>query len=131
MSPTVGHETVHVPRAPDEVVAFLLDPANLPTWADGLGTVEQVDGTWRVAQPGGNASLRFVTRNDLGVADHWVTLPTGEEVHVPVRVLPHDSGSQVTFTVFRRPGGSDEDLAADRRAVAADLVRLRERLTPG
>ena len=33
--------------------------------------------------------------NDFGVLDHHVTLSTGEEVFVPMRVIPNGSRSEV------------------------------------
>lgn len=127
----VEHVTIAISRPPDVVAAFLRDPANLPAWADGLGSVEQRDGRWVVVGPTGTAGLRFVAANDHGVVDHWVWPDAGDEVHVPVRVLANDDGAQVTFTVFGRPNGSPGDLAQDRDAVAADLERLRRTLERG
>ena len=40
-------------------------------------------------------------------------------------VFPDGDGSEIVFTVRRRPGMSDADFAADAGAVAADLVRLK------
>lgn len=127
----VEHVTIAIARPPDVVAAFLLDAANLPAWADGLGSVEQRDGRWVVVGPSGTAGLRFVAANDHGVVDHWVCPEGGDEVHVPVRVLANDDGAQVTFTVFGRPNAGPGDLAQDRNAVAADLERLQRTLERG
>jgi hypothetical protein len=74
--------------------------------------------------------VRLVARNDLGVLDHDVTLPGGEVVHNPMRVVPNGSGSEVSFTLFRRPGVTDEALAADAATIERDLATLK-RLVEG
>ncbi|RMI42847.1 SRPBCC family protein [Streptomyces triticirhizae] len=122
------HLGVAIDRAPDEVYAYASDPANLPAWAHGLGTsIERIDGRW-VAEdsPLGRIVVTFAPRNELGVLDHDVTLPNGETVHNPFRVIAYGEGSEVVFTLRRREGMSDADFDRDAEAVAADLTRLRE-----
>ena len=74
----------------------------------------------------GRVGFAFVPRNDLGVLDHDVTLPTGEVVHNPMRVIADGSGCEVVFTLRRRPGMSDDEFGEDAAAVAADLARLKQ-----
>ncbi|MFF1692660.1 SRPBCC family protein [Streptomyces sp. NPDC058257] len=96
------HLSVHVDRTADEVYAYASDPVNLPAWAHGLGgSIEKIDGRWVAgSSPMGRVVVTFVPRNDLGVLDHDVTLPSGETV----------------------------DRDAD--TVAGDLNRLRELMEP-
>ncbi|MCQ4197060.1 SRPBCC family protein [Streptomyces parvulus] len=126
------HVSVHIDRTVDEVYAYASDPANLPAWAHGLGeSMEQVDGRWFAASsPMGRVEVAFVPRNELGVLDHHVTLPSGQTVHNPVRVIADGAGSEVVFTVRRQPGTSDADFERDASTVAADLARLKELLDP-
>ena len=42
-----------------------------------------------------------------------------------LRVQDDGDGCRVVFTLNRRPGMTDDDVAADAAAVAADLERLR------
>ncbi len=67
-------------------------------------------------------------RNDLGVLDHDVTLPSGETVTNPMRVIANEDGCDVMFTVRRRPGMDDAELASDVGAVTKDLATLRSLL---
>ena len=116
-------------RPADEVYGYASEPANLPRWAPGLGSsVEKVDGRWFVETSMGRVGFAFVPRNDLGVLDHDVTLPTGEVAHNPMRVIADGSGCEVVFTLRRRPGMSDAEFDADAGAVAADLARLKQNL---
>jgi hypothetical protein len=60
-----------------------------------------------------------------GVLDHDVTLPSGEIIHNPVRVITDGPGCEVVFTLRRLPGMSEEDFERDADAVAADLTKLK------
>ena len=111
-----------------EVYAYAADPAHLVHWASGLATATVTpvgDGSWHASSPFGEVNVRFAGPNDLGVVDHVVAMPDGTEVLNPMRVLPHDDGAEVVFTVRRRPGMSDDDVAADAATVAGDLETLR------
>jgi hypothetical protein len=120
------HISEWIDRRPQEVYDYAADPANLPQWAPGLGSsVEKVDGRWYVETSEGRVGFAFVQRNEYGVLDHYVTMPSGEIVYNPMRVIADGSSCEVVFTLRRRPGLSDEDFRADTDAVAADLTRLK------
>jgi uncharacterized protein YndB with AHSA1/START domain len=127
----VRHVSVSITRDFDTVYDFMVKPENLPRWAAGLGKSfrPQADGSW-IAEGGpvGSAIVRFVERNHLGVLDHDVTVPTGETVHNPIRVLPNGTGSEVVFTLFRRAGVSQAQFAHDARSVEKDLKTLKRLL---
>jgi hypothetical protein len=115
-----------IDRRAADVYEFASDPANLPQWAPGLGTsVENVDGQWFVETGSGRVGLAFAERNTFGVLDHEVTLPSGEVIYNPMRVVPHGHGSEVVFSLRRLPDMSDEDFARDAGLVQADLTRLK------
>jgi hypothetical protein len=121
------HLAVSIDRTAAEVYAYASNPANIPEWAPGLGSaVEQVDGTWFVQTPGGRVRLDYAAPNEHFVLDHDVTLPTGETVHNPFRVLPDGEASEVVFSLRRAPGMTDDDFDADAEAVLADLRRLKQ-----
>ena len=120
-------QTIH--RNWREVYDFAAQPENLPLWAAGLGgSLEPGDGYWYVEGPLGRVQLRFVERNEFGVLDHYVTLPSGLECYNPRRIVANGTGSEVTFTLFRLPGMTDEAFAADAAAVARDLATLKSLL---
>jgi hypothetical protein len=125
------HESVHVATTIDcpagEVYDYVADPLNLSAWAAGLAhqDVQLVDGQWVVDSPMGRVAVAFAPSSDFGVLDHDVTLPAGDIVRNPMRVIPNGDGCDVTFTVRRRPGMSDTEFAADVDAVTADLASLR------
>ena len=115
---------IHRPAA--EVYAYVAEPDHLVAWASGLaqGELERQGDSLLVDSPMGRVTVRFVARNDLGVLDHDVTLPSGTVVTNPVRVLEHPDGAEVLFTV-RQIELDDEELERDVRRVAADLTRLK------
>jgi hypothetical protein len=120
------HISVWIDRPADEVYDYASDPANLPRWAPGLGSsVENVDGRWFVETSMGCVGFAYVPRNDYGVLDHNVTLPSGEVIYNPMRVMPAGAGSEVVFTLRRLPNMTDEEFAGDGSAVASDLARLK------
>ncbi|MFE5602469.1 SRPBCC family protein [Streptomyces coelicoflavus] len=124
------HLGIHIDRTATDVYAYASDPANLPAWAHGLGgTIEKVADEWIAdSSPLGRVTVAFTPRNDLGVLDHHVTLPSGETVYNPVRVIADGTGSEVVFTLRRQPGTTDADFERDTAMVTADLARLRELL---
>jgi hypothetical protein len=120
------HISEWIDRRPQEVYDYAADPANLPQWAPGLGSsVEKVDGRWFVETSEGRVGFAFVQRNEFGVLDHHVTLPSGEVVYNPMRVIADGNRCEVVFTLRQRFGMSDEDFSADTDAVTADLKRLK------
>ncbi|MCW2777856.1 MAG: hypothetical protein JWN17_1581 [Frankiales bacterium] len=127
------HLSVVVARPAGDVYAYAADPAHLPAWAAGLasGVEPRGDGSWVAQSPMGEVVVTFVPPNDLGVLDHVVTLPDGTSVLNPLRVLPHDDGAEVVFTLRPAPGSTPEAFAADAALVRADLRRLKEVLEQG
>ncbi|WP_010534167.1 SRPBCC family protein [Brachybacterium squillarum] len=125
-SPVSRHVSQVIDAPWQEVYAFAVDPRNLPRWAAGLagGEVQREVEQWSMTSPMGKVLVSFVPENPYGVLDHTVTLPSGESVLNPLRVLPLDEGrSEAVFTI-RRGTMSEEEFASDIDAVAADLAEL-------
>jgi hypothetical protein len=118
--------SVSVNRSPAEVYAFASDPMNLPKWAAGLSaSIKNVQGEWIADSPLGKVKVKFADKNTLGVLDHAVTLPSGEVFYNPMRVCPNQAGSEIIFTVYRRPQATDPEFAKDVNAVTRDLETLK------
>ncbi len=110
------HIGVVIERSPADVYAFAADPDNLPRWAAGLAR--------------GEVTVTFTPRNELGVLDHDVTLPSGTVVTNPLRVVAHPQGAEVVFTL-RQLDVSDAGFERDAATVREDLERLRSLLERG
>ncbi len=122
------HISAWINRPAAEVYRYAADPVHLPQWAAGLasGELTRVGDTWVVQSPMGEIAIEFTPANDLGVLDHVVTMPSGEPVFNPLRVVPAGKEwSEVIFTLRRRAGMSEQEYAADAAAVAADLATLK------
>lgn len=127
----MASESLHlselIDRSVDEVYSYAANPANLPTWAPGLGTsVENVDGQWFVDTPAGRVGFAFAGPNEFGILDHDVTLPSGAVIYNPMRVIADGGSCEVVFTLRRQAGMSDEDFGRDAALVSADLRRLKQ-----
>src|SRR5688500_8737365 len=88
--------SVSINRSPDEVYRYLANPANFPKWAPNFcHAIRKVgDGSWIADTTMGALKVRFVPENEFRVADHYVTVSSGEEIQNPIRVLPNGSGSE-------------------------------------
>jgi hypothetical protein len=118
--------SVSIDRDWREVYSLASVPQNFARWASGLGTGLERSGEGWIAQgPEGPIRIRFSPPNDFGVLDHVVTLASGAEISVPMRVLANGSGSEVSLTLFRQPGMDDEKFAADAEWVRRDLASLK------
>ena len=121
------HISAHIDRPAHEVYDYACDPTHLPEWAPGLGSsIERRDGQWVMESPMGRIVLDPAPRNDYGVLDHIVTLPSGETFYNPIRVTADGAGCEIVFALRRQPGVSDEEYERDAGAVLADLRRLKQ-----
>jgi len=121
------HISIGIDRPASIVYDFAADPRNLPRWAAGLAgsRVERDGERWFTDSPMGRVTFTFAAHNDFGVLDHDVTLPSGETVYNPMRVISDGDGCEVVFTLRQRPGMTDDDFQRDADSVAHDLATLR------
>jgi hypothetical protein len=127
MMPLAQTIAVAIERPWREVYEAIWPPQAFCRWASGLSQVALVaDGDYWCGQgPDGPLRIRFTAHNAFGVMDHYVDLGNGEEIYVPLRVIANGSGAEVQLTLFRQPGMSDEQYAADAAWVQRDLLALR------
>ncbi len=120
------HVSRVVSAAPEAVYEFVADPDNLTRWAAGLARSKVTrDGDGLIVDsPMGQVTVTFAPRNEHGVVDHDVRLPSGEVVNNPVRIIAHPDGAEIIFTI-RQLGLSDEEFERDAAAVERDLETLR------
>lgn len=107
---------------------FLSNPTNLPQWASGLGALNHVGGQWVAQTPDGTIYIRFCEPNRFGILDHWVTLPTGQQIYLPFRVVANGDGCELIFTLFRQPDMDQEKFEADAQWVMRDLDTVKRLL---
>jgi hypothetical protein len=123
------HISIYIERPAAEVYAYVVNPANLPNWAAGLsGSIEERDGRWFAESPMGKIEVAFVPENPYFVLDHDVTLSDGTTFNNPMRVITHDAGCEVVFTLRRQADRPEDDYEADARAIQTDLATLKRLL---
>ena len=121
------HLSIAIDCPPSEVYRYARNALNLPEWATGLArsSVEKDGEAWIVEAPFGKARVAFAPDNRFGVLDHEVRVGAAPAALNPMRVVPNGEGSEVLFSVFRRPDASDEEYAGDTAAVQRDLIALK------
>ena len=118
--------SISIDRDWRDVYEFAHQPENFPRWAAGLASSLREDGgEWVADTPEGQVRVRFTPRNDFGVLDHNVTLPSGATVFIPLRVVANGPSSEVIFTLFVLPGMTDEILERDMELISKDLSALK------
>lgn len=123
----VKHISVTIHRSADEVYRFASKYKNLPQWAAGLsGSIRQEGSVWVADSPMGKVEVEFAPDNPFGILDHKVTLPSGEAVYNPMRVIPNNKGCEVVFTLYQLPGRSTAEFVEDAGMVEKDLSRLKK-----
>ncbi len=121
------HISIRIHRSAEAVYAFTKDPESFTKWAAGLASGLTRDGDeWIAHGPGGDVHVKFSPENPYGVLDHWVTLPDGTRLYMPLRVVANGEGAEVGLTLYR-PANMYDDAAFDRdaAAVARDLAKLK------
>lgn len=109
-----------------KVYEFVSHLENLPKWATTFcRSIRETKGQWTLETPQGPVKVRMAEKNDFGVLDHTASPSPGVEVLVPMRVVPNEQGSEVIFTLFRRPEMSDAQYAQDMGMVEQDLKSLK------
>lgn len=121
----VRHISIGIERNPEAVYTFISNPENLPQWAAGLsGSIKKDGETWIAESPMGTITIQFAEKNSFGVVDHLVRV--GDQTFDnPMRVLKNESGSEVMFTLYRRPEMDDKAFEADAKQIETDLKKLK------
>ena len=120
--------SVTINRPAAGVYDYLADATNFPRWSQFLTSMRPDGADWIAGTPEGDVRIRFAERNQFGIVDHHVTVPTGAVVYVPFRVVANGQDAEVLFTIFRLADMTDERFEADVAMVQKDLGNLRQAL---
>lgn len=121
--------SVSIVLPPERVYSFAANPENLPKWATAFcKSVSRINGEWVIETPAGPIKIQFQKKNEFGVLDHTVRLPSGTEIFNPMRVIPNGDGSEVVFTLFRQPDMPLQRHVEDAKLVKRDLNNLKRAL---
>jgi len=121
------HITVSIECKPEEIYHFVRTPENSPKWLASFCLSVHVDADgWIIETEEGPMRFQFCERNEYGVLDHVVTLATGQQILNPMRVIPNGTGSEVLFTLYKRPEQTEEQFLQDASNVENDLHLLKQ-----
>jgi hypothetical protein len=129
------HISVSINRPAAEVYQFTSNPENFPKWVAFVKSITNQTNQSNQANQGpvwigktdlGEIKFRFSPQNNFGILDHEVTLPDGEKVSNPMRVVANNKGCEFIFTLFRLPNRTEEEFSQDAKAVTDDLQKLKE-----
>jgi hypothetical protein len=107
---------------------FLADPENYGQWAAlDRETYHLLDnGDWEgMTNVGGLRHFRFTPENAFGVLDHAMFVPGEELLWTPMRVMPNEEGTELTFTFYQRPGMDDDAFASAIEWITTDFLTLK------
>ena len=119
--------SVSIGRDAGIVYDFVSQLENLPKWATAFClSIRPENGAWVAETPQGPLRIRISGKNNFGILDHYVSPAPGVEIFVPMRVVPNGGGSEVLFTLFRRPEMTEGQYAQDLKWVEQDLNTLKK-----
>ncbi|MHA6296939.1 SRPBCC family protein [Devosia sp. CAU 1758] len=110
------------------VRAYMADPRNYAEWAAVYPeTYRQLDtGDWTAeVRFGGVRHIRFSAPNEDGILDHAVFRPGEEPVWMPMRAVPDEQGTELSFTFIQRPDMSQEAFRSTIEWITTDLLVLK------
>jgi hypothetical protein len=126
MTHKVKNISVSINKPASEVYKFASNPENFPKWVAFIESVSKQGDIWLGKSSLGDIKIKWSPLNEFGILDHHVTLPNGETVYNPMRIISNDKGSEFVFTLFWMPGRTEKEFNEDAQSVTADLKKLKE-----
>lgn len=120
------HISVSINRPAADVYQFASNPENFPKWVAFVTKITRQGDEWLAESTLGNIRIKFPPQNNFHVIDHDVTLPNGETITNPMRVIPNNKGCEFIFSLFWKPGRTEVDFNEDVKAVTKDLQKLKK-----
>ena len=112
----------------EDAYRFLANPLNYGEWAAvDRDTFRPLgDGDWAaMTNFGGMRHFRFTPPNSFGVLDHAVFVPGEQLLWTPMRIMPNQEGTELTFTFYQRPGMSEEEFTSAIEWITTDFLTLK------
>jgi hypothetical protein len=119
--------SVSIRRDPKAVYQFVLNLEYFPRWARStFQSIRQLNGKWVAETTQSSVTIDLTERNNFGILDHYVKLPSAAVIYAPMRVIKNGDGSEVIFTLFQPVDMSDDKFAEDAKSVEQDLNTLKK-----
>lgn len=121
--------SITIQRSPDQVFAFVSNPANLPLWSKSFClSVYQENGQWMLETPEGPVKIRIAVHRQLRIADQFLSPAPGVEIMIPMRVVPNGNASELIMTLFQPEHLSEEDYANEVALIEQEMNLLKQLL---
>jgi hypothetical protein len=119
-------QSVTIAAAPEQVLAFVADGANLPRWAIGFAkAVRPGRSGWIVSTAQGEVPTTIAADKGTGTVDFRMEPVPRLVATAYARVMPNGEGAEFVFTQFQQLGVPDEVFDQLVAAVGHELVSLR------
>jgi uncharacterized protein YndB with AHSA1/START domain len=119
-------QSVTIAVAPEQVLTFVADGANLPRWAVGFAKSVRPDGAgWIVRTAQGEVQTAIAADERTGTVDFRMEPAPGVVATAYARVMPNGGGAEFVFTQFQQPGVPDDVFDQLAAAVGHELVALK------
>ena len=128
MTNKVRNISISINKPASEVYQFTSNPENFPKWVAFIKSVSKEGDIWLGKSDLGDIKIKWSPLNEFGILDHHVTLPNGETVYNPMRIISNNKGSEFIFTLFWIPGRTEKEFNEDAQSVTKDLQKLKEKL---
>lgn len=114
----------------DDAYRFLADPLNYGAWAavDRDSYRPLGNGDWEGMTAFGKRHFRFTPPNAFGVLDHAVFIPGEVPLWTPMRVMPNEEGTELSFTFYQRPGMNEAEFLSAIEWITTDFLTLKSLL---
>jgi len=122
---------ISIARPADEVFDFVMEPQNFLKWAFvGQSSMRHVGANdWEVETSVGRRILRMPVPNAHGILDHYSLRHRDDVPHlIAMRVVPNGDGTELLYTMFKRPGQSDLEWESMIEWITTDLLTLKSLL---
>lgn len=118
--------SVTIAAAPERVLAYVADGANLPRWAIGFAKAVRPDPPgWVVVTAQGEVPTAIAVDEGTGTVDFVMEPAPGVTATAYARVMANGEGAEFVFTQFQQPGVPDEVFDQLVAAVGHELAALR------
>ena len=117
--------SVTIKAKPQDVYDFVSDINHWPQFSEFAPAVTQKESHWIVHSPQGDVILKTNFNRELLILDHEVTVPSGQKVLIPYRVVPNEKGSELIMTNFQAPGDSDKAYAEQMDWMKKELHTIK------
>ena len=119
-------QAITTKAAPDAVLGFVADGANLPRWAIGFAkSVARSGDAWIVTTGQGIVPTTIRCNYEVATIDFCMDMGPGAQSAAYTRVMPNDAGADLVFTQFQGADVPDDVFDQLVAAVGHELTALK------